>query len=189
MANALKLGAPFVFTYHHNDLKAYVPIAISILDSGLICTASLPCPAEMGASIHINGSGSSIIDTVFVCRLSGSIPGKQLPNSVVGVANLVDEDLDKLRIGNVKPTFGDTRCIAYGHLIRLAIWNLRSSWDKTVGVDKKISAITSWLQSFGGWPEVDKHLNHSLKKPDVKLVIEIRKNIKKNGIFHANISF
>ncbi|MFH1092061.1 MAG: hypothetical protein V1742_10885 [Pseudomonadota bacterium] len=52
MARALKPGAPLAFTYHHNYLRAYYPIAVAILDSGLTCSASLPCPAEMGASIH-----------------------------------------------------------------------------------------------------------------------------------------
>jgi putative DNA methylase len=48
MAKALKAGAPFVFTYHHNTIEAYFPIAVAILDAGLTCSASLPCPAEMG---------------------------------------------------------------------------------------------------------------------------------------------
>ncbi|MBI3952182.1 MAG: hypothetical protein HY314_17170 [Acidobacteria bacterium] len=60
MAKALKPGAPLAFTYHHNTLEAYYPIAVAVLDAGLTCTASIPCPAEMGASIHINGTGSSI---------------------------------------------------------------------------------------------------------------------------------
>jgi len=68
MASALRPGAPLAFTYHHNRLEAYRPVTIAILDAGLICTAALPCPAEMGASIHISGTGSSIIDTIFVCR-------------------------------------------------------------------------------------------------------------------------
>jgi adenine-specific DNA methylase len=68
MAKALKPGAPLAFTYHHNTIEAYLPVAVAILDAGVTCSASLPCPAEMGASIHINGTGSSIIDTVFVCR-------------------------------------------------------------------------------------------------------------------------
>ncbi|MFU8769454.1 MAG: DNA methylase, partial [Desulfotignum sp.] len=66
MAAALKKGSPLVFTYHHNKLEAYYPVAVSILDAGMVCSASLPCPGEMGGSIHINGTGSSIIDTVFV---------------------------------------------------------------------------------------------------------------------------
>lgn len=73
MANALKPGAPLVFTYHHNQLEAYYPIAVAILDAGLACSASFSCPAEMGASIHIKGTSSSIIDTVFVCRQTGTM--------------------------------------------------------------------------------------------------------------------
>jgi adenine-specific DNA methylase len=68
MATGLKPDAPFAFTYHHNKLEAYHPLAVAILDAGLQCTDSIPCPAEMVASIHINGTNSSIIDTVFVCR-------------------------------------------------------------------------------------------------------------------------
>ena len=72
MANALKPGAPLVFTYHHNKLDAYCAVGVAILDAGLVCSASLPCPAEMGGSIHIHGTTSSIVDTVFVCRASGA---------------------------------------------------------------------------------------------------------------------
>ena len=56
MATALKHGSPLAFTYHHNTLEAYHPIAVALLDAGLTCTASIPCPAEMGASIHINNT-------------------------------------------------------------------------------------------------------------------------------------
>ena len=41
MAKALKPGSPLAFTYHHNDLNAYFPVAVAILDSGLTCSASL----------------------------------------------------------------------------------------------------------------------------------------------------
>ena len=74
-------------------LQHYHPFAVAILDVGLTCSASLPCPAEMGASIHINGTGSSIIDTVFVCRSTGSVPKKWVVDSIKGVAELVEEDL------------------------------------------------------------------------------------------------
>jgi hypothetical protein len=48
MAKALKPGTPFVSTYHRNTIEAYSPIAVAILDAGLTCSASIPCPAEMG---------------------------------------------------------------------------------------------------------------------------------------------
>ena len=108
MAKALKPGAPLVFTYHHNKMEAYAPIAAAILDSGLECCASLPCPAEMGASIHINGTESSIVDSVFVCRAS-VIPENPLSAVLEEVASLVLDDLNKLRLGGVKPSLGDAR--------------------------------------------------------------------------------
>ena len=55
-AKALKPGAPFVFTYHHNDPGAYLPLIVAILDAGLDCTATLPAAAEMTASLHISGT-------------------------------------------------------------------------------------------------------------------------------------
>lgn len=188
MAGALKRGAPLAFTYHHNDISAYYPIAVALLDAGLTCSASLPCPAEMGASIHINGTGSSIIDTVFVCRSTGSVPRRWVVDSTECVADLVREDLAKLRAGNVKPTAGDMRCIAYGHLIRLAIWNLRKKWDKKADTHRRLSAISSWVLKFGGWSRIEKHLN----KPQVPLdapLLTVRENAKRYGAKYDEISF
>ena len=60
-AAALKENAPFVFTYHHNDPEAYMPLVVAILDAGLNCTATLPAAAEMAASLHIAGTKSSVL--------------------------------------------------------------------------------------------------------------------------------
>jgi putative DNA methylase len=150
MARALKPGSPMVFTYHHNALSAYYPIAAAILDAGLTCTASLPCPGEMGASIHINGTGSSIIDTVLVCRTTGRVPRRWVPDDTEGLLVLVEEDLDKLRLANVAPTVGDLRCIYFGHLIRLAIWNLRKHWNGNLETRKKLDLIHSWINEAKG---------------------------------------
>jgi len=158
MANALKPGAPFVFTYHHNKLEAYYPIAVALLDARLTCSASIPCPAEMGASIHINGTTSSIIDTIFVCRLHGKASRSLIVSSPKEVADLVHLDLERLREGNVKPTRGDIRCIAYGHLIRLAVWNLRASWDRRKTASEKLDILARHLNAFGGFEAIEKHL-------------------------------
>ncbi|NIP24280.1 MAG: DNA methylase, partial [Phycisphaerae bacterium] len=70
---ALKPGSPFAFTYHHNNIEAYLPVTVALLDAKLVCTIALPCPAEMGASIHISGTKSSVLDTIFVCRTTGTL--------------------------------------------------------------------------------------------------------------------
>ncbi len=189
MARALKPGAAFAFTYHHNTLEAYLPVAVAILDSGLTCSAALPCPAEMGASIHINGTGSSIIDTVFVCRTTGVISRKTLPISAEGVSSLVRDDLEELRKGNVKPSYGDTRCIAYGHLVRLAIWNLRSTWDKMADTSKKTAGVSKWLHDFGGWPEVEKNLHEPMIPCRQKSLFGVHEGAEEYGAGYADISF
>ncbi len=189
MAKALKPGSPLSFTYHHNTLEAYLPVVVAILDAGLTCSASLPCPGEMGASIHINGTGSSIIDTIFVCRTTGVVCRKTLVRSAEEVASLVREDLAELRKGNVKPTLGDTRCVAYGHLVRLAIWNLRNVWDKTADVSKKISVVSDWLRDFGGWREVEKYLIEPHATPVQKSLFTVSEPIEEYGVEYAEVSF
>jgi adenine-specific DNA methylase len=152
MAQALKPGRPLVFTYHHNKLEAYSPITVAILDSGLTCSAALPCPAEMGASIHISGTASSIVDTVFVCRHTGTVPRWTLVGTVEQFANLVSLDLDRLRMGGLKPTRGDLRCVIYGHLVRMTIWNLRKKWNPRLAVKEKLLAAERYMASL---PQTD----------------------------------
>ena len=149
-AKRLKPGRPLAFTYHHNQLEAYVPLAVAILDADLVCSASLPCPAEMGASIHINGTGSSVIDTVFVCRSTGRFPRRWLAADATGVAEIVRRDIAMLADGGLNATQGDIRCISCGHLTRLAIWNLRKTWDSKLAVMKRMDVIRQWYSGFGG---------------------------------------
>lgn len=148
MARALKPGCTFAFTYHHNRLDAYHPVVVAILDAGFACTAALPCPAEMGASIHISGTGSSVVDTVFVTRTTGVVSRRALARTAGEFAMLVVEDLDKLRLGGLKPTQGDTRCIIFGHLARMTVWNLRTTWDIGLSVQRKLEVVAHRLASL-----------------------------------------
>lgn len=164
MAAALKPGRPFAFTFHHNTIEAYYSIAVAILDAGLVCSASIPCPAEMGASIHINGTGSSVIDTVFVCRSTGTVPRSSIASSSAEIATLVLADLAALRQAGVVPTRGDARCIALGHLIRLAIWNLRHEWRQQLPTSEKLKLIRKAVASLGGAESVERLLPDDLKR-------------------------
>lgn len=155
----LKSGGPFAFTYHHNQLEAYLPLAVAILDSGLVCSATLPCPAEMGASIHINGTGSSVVDTVFVCRTTGKFPRKWLATDAIGVAGIIANDIKMLADAGLEATQGDIRCISCGHLTRLAIWNLRHNWNSLADVKQRMDTVRKWFESFGGLGEIIAALN------------------------------
>lgn len=188
MAKALKAGAPLAFTYHHNSLEAYFPVAAAILDSGLTCSASLPCPAEMGASIHISGTKSSIIDTIFVCRDHGTVPRKWITQSASGIASLVDEDIEKLQAGNVNPTQGDIRCIIFGHLIRLAIWFLRKEWNKGLPSHEKLKKVAAWVEEMGGLAAIQEHLADFSSAP-VKQQVMAREDEQPYGSREPEVSF
>ncbi|WP_185702384.1 MULTISPECIES: DUF1156 domain-containing protein [unclassified Desulfovibrio] len=145
-AAALKPGAPFAFTYHHNDITAYFPVAVAILDAGLICSKVLPCPAEMGASIHIKGTGSSTVDSIFVCR-------RRQDRTILkpdDIDNAVRDDMQALETGGLTSTLGDTRCVTYGHIIRQAVNDLVADWKTQRPVEDKLDILARWFVSFGG---------------------------------------
>jgi hypothetical protein len=149
MAGALKPGAPLAFTFHHNRLDAYHAVGVAILDAGLTCSASLPCPAEMGGSIHIHGTGSSIVDTVFVCRAKGRVRRGHLFESPDELIELVGSELVQLRRAGMKPTSGDIRCIVYGHLTRLGVWRLRKDWDAGRSTLDRLERFAATVSAFG----------------------------------------
>jgi len=136
----------------------------------------LPCPAEMGASIHISNTRSSITDTVFVSRSTGTVPRKWMPDTPKGLASVVYEDILFLNQGNMKPSRGDLRCIIYGHLIRLAIWALRTGWSKEIDTKVRLSKIENWISEFGGLNNVEMYLNDLLGNVPVKQSMGVRES-------------
>ena len=189
MARALKPGQPMVFTYHHNDLSAYYPIAVAILDSGLTCSASLPCPAEMGASIHISHTRSSITDTVFVSRSTGAVPRKWITDHAEGLASIVRDDIAQLESGNMKPSMGDLRCIIFGHLIRLAIWSLRGHWRRDIDTKRRLKEVEQWIIEFGGLKGVEIYLDDIFDMVPEKRITAIRETEAIYGGDEDEISF
>lgn len=154
IAQALKSGAPLAFTYHHNKIEAYFAVGVAILDAELICSASLPCPAEMSGSIHIHGTASSIVDTVFVCRDHGRVPRLWLFESAQQLAAIVARDLAQLTETGRKPSRGDTLCVVYGHLTRMAVWNLWRNWDRNLPTDEKLQHFERSLTRLADPEEV-----------------------------------
>jgi hypothetical protein len=145
---ALKSGAPFTFTYHHNDIDAYLPIAVALLDAQLVCTATLPCPAEMSASIHINGTKSSVVDTIFVCRSTGKIRASEFKPNLETLELMLETDIKNLQKSGISPTSGDIRCLLFGHLTRLTVWQLHSVWEIDTPTKVKLAHVKDTLQQI-----------------------------------------
>jgi adenine-specific DNA methylase len=148
-ARALKPGAPFVFTYHHNDPSAYIPLIVAILDAGLRCTATLPAAAEMSASLHISGTGSSVLDSVFVCRRAASRSGRVCDTETAErFLTALSEDAGKMRGAGLRVTRGDLRCLAAGHVARLAINELVTRWNPSAPLDDRMALARSALEAI-----------------------------------------
>lgn len=148
MAHALKPGAPLAFTFHHNSPDAYHAVGVAILDAQLACSATLPCPAEMSGSIHIHGTESSIVDTIFICRKTGQAKRSQLFDNEQQLLQIIRHDLHQLEAAGMKPTHGDIRCITFGHLTRMAIWRLRTGWRVNRPTKEKLSLFGSEMSKL-----------------------------------------
>lgn len=180
MTSALKPGALLAFTYHHNTIEAYLPIAVAILDSGFISTASIPSPSEMGASIHIKGTNSSRVDTLFICRSAKSLSYKnQLLCSPEEIAKFVDIDISNLIKAKLKPKKGDIRCIAYGHMIRSAIAYLSTNWDKDKSTKERLTSVRMALEEIGGLDTMQRYLKSSSKQ-QLQLKLSFDQSTKHN---------
>jgi hypothetical protein len=92
----------------------------------------------MGGSIHIHGTRSSIVDTVFVCRATGSTKKRLLFESGDQLREIIEKDVKHLYAAGMNPTIGDIRCITFGHLTRMTVWRLRQTWDVSAAVDERM---------------------------------------------------
>ena len=160
LARALKPAA-LVFTYHHDSLDAYYPVAVALLDAGLICTASLPCPAEMGGSIHIHGSDLSIVDTVFVCRATGVSP------PCCSVATRIRSLHGLPKISSCSGTAGSSRPLVMHAASRSAIWcacgvGLRGDWSRTASWTAKLVQVAQEIGNMPGWQDIAERIESPL---------------------------
>ena len=144
MSQAMKPGAPLVFTYHHNSTEAYLPLVVAILDAGLTCTAVLPVPAEMAASLHIAGTKSSILDSVFVCREVGH-------ETMAGsVDERVEADRAAMLEAGYSATADDLLCLRAGHEAARAIRSLIDDWNRALPLEERMRIARSRLIDTGG---------------------------------------
>jgi hypothetical protein len=123
----------------------------------------------MGGSIHIHGTGSSIVDTIFVCRSHGFVRRSHLFRTSAELSDLVRSEVDQLRKAGVKPTAGDVRCIVYGHLTRMGVWNLRTGWDTTLPTHERLARFAAAVAAFGNPRIVIDLLSDSLHLPATRV--------------------
>jgi adenine-specific DNA methylase len=181
-AAGLKDGAPLAFTYHHNDVDAYVPVVVAILDAGLSCTATIPCPAEMTASLHINGTGSSVIDSIIVSRKLKE-PAKPIRTGRSTLYRWLEDDRRQLGLGGVKTTKGDLYCLALGHLARVVISVLRNDWIASRSVNEKMAEARAGLDGLVAKTEMQQVVDELSVLPGPDIVVGGASKKSQRGLF------
>jgi adenine-specific DNA methylase len=144
---ALKPGAPFCFTYHHNELDAYAPLVVACLNAGLLPTAVYACPSEMRSSTHIHQRNAATVDTLFVLR--------KPPVSVVGSDDHFGDDglrkhLAALRRAGLRPTGADHECLRSGQLAARAMLELAAGWAPTSDPAELFALASTTLWRLAG---------------------------------------
>jgi len=148
MGAALKKGRPLSFTYHHNDPLAYAPLVVALLDAGLTCTAVLPAPAEMTASLHIAGTKSSILDSIFVCRHRSWTQRRHTLKAEWErtIADRVADDAAKMAEAGYTCTGGDVLCLRAGHIAGDAVRALGGhKWKTSVPIHERLEQVCTYL--------------------------------------------
>ena len=168
---AMKPGAPFVFTYHHNKPTAYLPLVVAILDAGLDCTATLPVAAEMSASLHISGTGSSVLDSVFVCRAASSTQGltSQPKHHARELEIQLQKDARAMFTGGVRLSQGDLRCLLAGHIARLAVNVLRPMWKNDAPLAGRMNDARRVLDDISKTLDIEALVERTRKSADPQL--------------------
>lgn len=144
---ALKPGAPFCFTYHHNELDAYAPLVVACLNAGLVPTAVYACPSEMRSSTHIHQRNAATVDTLFVLRKPPV--AVEASDDVFGDKGL-RRHLAALRRVGLRPTDADRECLRSGQLAVRAMLELVPDWPPCSDLDELFALTSTTLRRLAG---------------------------------------
>jgi putative DNA methylase len=86
---------------------------------------------------------------------------------VESTADLVRRDVAALEAGGVHASAGDIRCIARGHLTRLAVWFLRKKWDRDTPTSEKLTTIARKVAELGSVAEIERRVLTSKPRPQI----------------------
>ena len=81
------------------------------------------------------------------------------------LAAWLEADRDHLKTGGIRCTEGDYRCLALGHLARVAIFRLNSSWKQSASIESRIALARSALESLVAESHVDRIVAKVANRP------------------------
>jgi adenine-specific DNA methylase len=146
---ALKPGAAFCFTYHHNELEAYAPLVVACVDAGLVPTGIYACPSEMRSSTHIHQRNASTVDTLFVLRKPPAVGEVDIAQPV---NKQVQKHLATLRRIGQRPTEADRDCLRSGQLAVRAMHELAADWQPQLDPAERFARASETLRALADLP-------------------------------------
>lgn len=104
-----------------------------------------------------------MIDTVFVCRSTGKVQARDFEASQDALERMLDEDIADLEKAGHAATPGDARCMLLGHMVRLAVWQLRSTWQSSDQVSDKLKRVQGTLNQIYALDLLSKLVNKAIE--------------------------
>lgn len=98
--------------------------------------------------LHIRGTRSSILDSVFVCRSGIEPEARSWKELLAELEPRLAEEVRLLREGGVKVSLGDVSCLLFGHLTRVLVHKLQGSWPPERSVGGKLALARAGLQEI-----------------------------------------
>lgn len=145
-ADALKDGGAFVFTYHHNELEAYVPVVVACLDAGLVPTSLWACPSELRVSTHIQGGRrAATVDAVLCLRKP---PISDQLRCDFEVPRTVRARVKALLAAGHRATAADRTTLRYATQALHAVVRLSDDWEHDAPVEERLAAAYGALPSL-----------------------------------------
>ena len=122
-----------------------------------------------------------IIDTVFVCRKSGTTRRTWLFDTPDRLVEIVSQDLTDLAASGRRPSLGDTRCIVFGHLTRIAVWKFRETWKRSNSTKEKIALFRAGMRSYGDPDQLARRATTSEAMEDLPLLAQKTNKIREEA--------
>jgi hypothetical protein len=130
------------------------------------------------------------MDSIFVCRTTGKVRASEFKTTQENLRQMLETDLGDLQQAKITPRAGDARCILLGHLIRLAVWQLRPTWRKDVPVTVKLTQVKDVLQDIYPLDLLDQLVINVISSlSDVDLLASMRVKEKRTDYEEDTISF
>ena len=101
----------------------------------------------MAASLHIAGTSSSVLDSVFVCRRRDDRVTHAGDTGDHDIRAALSSDLDSMSDAGLLPRQGDVRCLLAGQIAAHTIRMLAPEWVRSDPLERRMETAATQLSN------------------------------------------